>query len=187
MSLTDAERLHSQLSRLEDAFPGYSTEIVEGSIVMSPVKPHHNRTMVEVWVSLRQCLASEWGLASDVAFLFDGENEFCPDIAVIPQADADENRSVYDPATAELVVEIVSPGSRTRDYGLKPQRYAAKGIPHYLIFDPYRAECVTYWNPSADGYLGRDTVPYGTVVKIDSPVLGEVRLPTDGLPVDPGA
>lgn len=37
MTVSDLDRLHSQLSKLEDLFPGYLTEIVEGSIVMNPV------------------------------------------------------------------------------------------------------------------------------------------------------
>ncbi|WP_431035830.1 hypothetical protein ACQYWQ_17995 [Streptomyces sp. P6-2-1] len=97
MSLTDADRLPSQLSRLEDAFPGYRTGIVEGSIVMSPIRPHHNRTM-----------------AGGVGFL--GARPFL-------RVGSDQRRRF----------------------------------------------------------------PYGTVVKVDSPVLGEVRVPRDSLPVDPGA
>nr|WP_256362299.1 hypothetical protein [Streptomyces sp. TRM70350] len=33
MTVSGIDRLHSQLSKLEGMFPGYLTEIVEGSIV----------------------------------------------------------------------------------------------------------------------------------------------------------
>ncbi|WP_323139562.1 hypothetical protein [Streptomyces sp. NBC_01443] len=40
VTVSDSDRLHSQLSRFEDMFPGYRMEIVEGAIVVSPLKPH---------------------------------------------------------------------------------------------------------------------------------------------------
>ncbi|WP_232839292.1 hypothetical protein [Streptomyces triticisoli] len=43
---------------------------------------------------------------------------------------------------------------------------------------------MTLWNPGPDGYRGRDTVPYGPELTVDSP-LGKLTIPTDRLPVDP--
>ncbi|MEV0847594.1 Uma2 family endonuclease [Streptomyces sp. NPDC049954] len=186
MSLTEAERLHSQLTRFEDMFPGYRTEIVEGSIVMSPVRPHHGKTIKLVWEALEAQLSDDWDFTTDVAFLFDGETEFCPDLAVLPRPEVEANRSVYAPDLVELVVEVVSPGSVRRDYDLKPVRYAGRGIRHYLVFDPYRAECVTFWNPGAAGYLGRDTIPYGGKLTVETEVFGRLTVDLSGLPVDAG-
>ena len=45
------DRLHAQLSRFEDAFPGFLTEIVEGSVVATPVTPHHGRTIQQLWAT----------------------------------------------------------------------------------------------------------------------------------------
>ena len=36
----------------------------------------------------------------------------------------------------DLVVEVLSPSTRSRDRGIKMRRYAAAGIPHYWILDP---------------------------------------------------
>ena len=48
------------------------------------------------------------------------------------------------PTTAELVIEVVSPGSenRDRDYEQKRHDYATAGIPEYWIVDPER-QCIT--------------------------------------------
>ncbi|WP_320778828.1 Uma2 family endonuclease [Streptomyces sp. CRN 30] len=187
MTVSDLDRLHSQLSRLEDMFPGYLTEIVEGSIMMSSVKPHHAETIRLVWNALREQVADEWGFTSDVAFPFHEDNEFCPDLAVIPAAEVAKNNGAYAPDLIELVVEVVSQGSIRRDYELKPRWYASRGIPNYLILDPLKGHVVTLWNPGPDGYLGRDTVPYGSAdseLIIDSP-LGKLRLDTGQFPVDP--
>ncbi|WP_327344068.1 Uma2 family endonuclease [Streptomyces europaeiscabiei] len=186
MTVSGIDRLHSQLSRLEDMFPGYLTEIVEGSIMMSPVKPHHAETIRLVWNTLREQVAEEWGFTSDVAFPFDEENEFCPDLAIIPTVEVAKNDGAYSPDLIELVVEVVSQGSIRRDYELKPRWYASRGIANYLVFDPLKGHCVTMWNPGPDGYRGRDTIPYGTDLTVDSP-LGKLTFATARLPVDPKA
>lgn len=109
-----------------------------------------------------------WDFVSDAAFAFDGETEPCPDLAVIPQAEAAANRSAYDPDLVGLVVEVVPPGSVRRDYETKPRLHAARGIANHLVPDPYKAHAVAFWHPGPDGCLGRDTLPYGSVVKVGS-------------------
>ncbi|MGW6689582.1 Uma2 family endonuclease [Streptomyces sp. NPDC054961] len=186
VTVSESDRLHSQLSRFEDMFPGYRTEIVEGNIVMSPLKPHHARTIRLLWNTLEAQIPAEWGFISDVAVPFDGDNEFCPDLAVIPAAEADRNLSSYPPDLVELAVEVVSPSSVRHDYEVKDRAYARRGIPHYLIFDPYKAHCTTLWNPGPDGYRGRDVIPYGETVIVESGI-GKLLMDTAALPVDPGS
>ncbi|WP_405491775.1 Uma2 family endonuclease [Streptomyces sp. NBC_00096] len=185
VTVSESDRLHSQLSRFEDMFPGYRTEIVEGNIVMSPVKPHHNETIWEVRTALKGQLSEEWGFISDVAVPFDPDNELCPDLAVIPKAEVRKNLSAYPPDLIELAIEVVSPSSVRNDYEVKDRAYARRGIPHYLIFDPYKAQCTTLWNPGPDGYLGRDVIPYGDTVTVETGI-GKVTVDTAELPVDPG-
>ncbi|MFD9724124.1 Uma2 family endonuclease [Streptomyces sp. NPDC059072] len=92
----------------------------------------------------------------------------------------------YSPDLIELAVEVVSPSSVHNDYEVKDRAYARRGIPHYLIFDPYKAHCVTLWNPGPDGYLGRDTIRYGGTVVVETGI-GKVTIETSDLPVDPSA
>ncbi|MDI3385873.1 Uma2 family endonuclease [Streptomyces sp. B-S-A8] len=184
MTISETDRLHSQLSRFEDMFHGYRTEIVEGNIVMSPLRPFHNRTILEVWSQLKAQLGDDWSCVSDVAFPFSDEFEFCPDLAVIPAVEEARNVTAYSPDLIELVIEVVSPSSIRHDYEVKSRQYAARGLAHYLIFDPRAGHLVTRWNPGPDGYRGSDTIPYGgkAVVETD---LGKLTVDTGALPVDP--
>ncbi|WP_330297956.1 Uma2 family endonuclease [Streptomyces sp. NBC_00503] len=166
-------------------FPGHRTEIVEGAVVMTPLRPSDNATVFAVWRAFEAQLSDEWGFISDVAVPFDGDNEFCPDLAVIPATEEDRNLSAYPPDLVELVIEVVSPSSVRNDYEVKDRAYARRGIPHYLIFDPYKAQCTTLWNPGPDGYRGRDVFPYGGTVTVETGI-GEVSVDTAALPVDPG-
>jgi hypothetical protein len=78
-------------------FPGYRVEIVEGNIVMSPVRPFNARTIRLLWNQLEPQLSDEWGIISDVAMPFSDEFELCPDLAVIPAAEESRNLSAYAP------------------------------------------------------------------------------------------
>ncbi|MCJ0874130.1 Uma2 family endonuclease [Streptomyces sp. AP-93] len=186
MTRPENDRPRSRLSRFEDMFPGHRTEIVEGAVVLTPLRPTDNSTVNTLWSTLAAQLTDQWGFLSDVAVPFDGDNEFCPDLAVIPEAEADRNLIAYPPDLIELVIEVVSPSSVRNDYEVKDRAYARRGIPHYLIFDPYKAQCTTLWNPGPDGYQGRDVIPYGETVAVETRI-GRVRVDTAELPVDPGA
>ncbi|MBC2877315.1 MULTISPECIES: Uma2 family endonuclease [Streptomyces] len=184
MATLEVDRMRSRLSRFEGRFDGCKVEIVGGALVMSPVRPFHNETMLLLWSSLRGQLSADWRSISDVTVPFDDDYEFCPDLAVIPQAEAAKNLSQYSPDLVELAIEVVSPSSARNDYETKNRWYASRGIADYLIFDPYQGHCVTHWNPGPDGYLGRDTIPYGKTVTVDSAV-GFLKFDTSELPVDP--
>ncbi|WP_328329901.1 MULTISPECIES: Uma2 family endonuclease [unclassified Streptomyces] len=184
MTLSETEHLHSQLIRFEDMFPGYRTEIVEGNIVMSPVRAFHAKTIRFLWNFLDPQLTSDWAWVSDVSFPFSADFELCPDLALIPAAEEARNLSVYPADLVELAVEVVSPSSVRNDYEIKNRAYAAQGIRNYLIFDPYKAHCVTLWNPGPEGYAGRDTIPYGKILTVETG-LGPLTIDTGALPVDP--
>ncbi|MGW5676679.1 Uma2 family endonuclease [Streptomyces sp. NPDC003860] len=185
MVTSQTDRLHSQLSRFEDMFPGYRTEIVEGNIVMSPLRPFHNRTVMIVWAELEGQLDAEWAAISHVAVPFSDQNEFCPDLAVIPAKEEQRNLSAYPADLIELAVEVVSPSSVRNDYVVKDREYAARGIAHYLIFDPIKGEVGVRWHPGPEGYRGRDAFPYGGDVTVETQ-LGKLVFDTSKLPVDPG-
>jgi Uma2 family endonuclease len=68
--------------------------------------------------------------------------------------------------TPDLVVEILSPSTQSRDLGIKLRRYEAAGVPHYWILDP-RARTLVVRDLGRDGY--GEPVTYGS---------GEVFRPT---------
>lgn len=68
---------------------------------------------------------------------------------------------------------------------MKNKQYAARGIPNYLIFDLQKGHLVTLWNLGSDGYLERDTLPYGGKVTVETKI-GRLTV-TSRLPVDPDA
>jgi Uma2 family endonuclease len=58
-----------------------------------------------------------------------------PDIVVVDTAFADTEPLRFPPHTVRMIVEIVSPTSHPQDRIIKPQLYAAAGIPVYWRFE----------------------------------------------------
>ncbi|GGS54609.1 Uma2 family endonuclease [Streptomyces griseoviridis] len=143
MTVSDLDRLRSRLGRLEDLFPGCHTEMVGGSLMRNPVRPFPGRTITRLRADLEARPPSGWSLVTGVAFVFDGENEFCPGLAVIPAEAEAENSGSYQPGLIEFVAGVVSPGSIRRDHDVKPLRYASRGIADHLVLDPPRGRVVT--------------------------------------------
>jgi hypothetical protein len=58
-------RPHARLIRFEDAFPGFRTETVEGSVLASPVRPFHGRTIQRLRAMVEARLPHGWALVLD--------------------------------------------------------------------------------------------------------------------------
>ncbi|MFF8608987.1 Uma2 family endonuclease [Streptomyces sp. NPDC015346] len=183
----DMDMLRATVEKLSGQLDGYKIEILEGSIVMSPVRPFHGDTIFELRVMLRDQIGPDWALVEDVKNDMDETiSEPAPDLAVIPAVERAKNLSKYPHELTELAIEVVSPGSIRNDYVTKVEVYAKAAIPVYLIFDPYKATATFLWEPSAGAYAQKRTVPYGEVATLATP-LGELVIDTGRLPIDPTA
>jgi len=76
--------------------------------------------------------------------LADLQSERHPDIAVYKTAPPGEGEEVWSVWIPDLVIEIVSPGSRQRDYEEKPEEYFRFGVKEYWIVDAQRLEMLVH-------------------------------------------
>ena len=67
-----------------------------------------------------------------------------PDVIFVAREHLDRLRDVYLDGPADLVVEIVSPDSRTRDSQDKLHEYEEGGVPEYWVLDPFPREAKFY-------------------------------------------
>ncbi|MBS2963751.1 Uma2 family endonuclease [Actinocrinis puniceicyclus] len=162
-------------------------EIIGGNIIMSPLRSAHNLTLHRLMSQLDQQLPADMLYTSDVLTPFEIEqHEYCPDIAVVPRAEAEDNNiSVCDPAWIACVFEIISPTTRDFDYGVKVGVYARSSIAEYVVFDPYTRSATRYAQPEDGEYTLRQLIHYGKPVHIERPF--PIVIETAGLPVDPAA
>lgn len=128
---------YSGYARLPD--DGNRHEVLDGEVLVTPAPtPHHQKVIGRLLYRLIDYVEHRragW-VFQDVDLLFQTGQFLRPDLLVVPR-DAREgitDRGVEVPPT--LVVEVLSPSSRTIDRVKKPRRYLDFGVPAYWVVDP---------------------------------------------------
>lgn len=67
-----------------------------------------------------------------------------PDLMIILNDNRNNLKKTYMDGAADIVIEVVSPESASRDYGEKYHEYEEVGVPEYWIIDPLKKECRFY-------------------------------------------
>jgi Uma2 family endonuclease len=113
----------------------HRAELVDGEVVMAPAATHGHNTGIHRLVDLLNRHApSEYTVAMEIAISPDPRNGPEPDVAVA-RGDIPDHWHYLPPEMTVLAVEIVSPGSRTRDRKHRPITYADLGIRWYWRID----------------------------------------------------
>src|SRR4051812_5303291 len=114
-------------------------EVIDGDLYVSPVPAfEHQRRLnrLNKWV-INWVDDHDLGIVvtSPTGVVLNEENGIEPDLVFIAR-DREHiitRRGVE--GAPDLVVEVLSPSTEARDRGLKLNRYAASGVPHYWIMD----------------------------------------------------
>jgi Uma2 family endonuclease len=115
-------------------------ELSEGTLIMAPhPHPRHQLISSRLIRLLQDSLPD--GLAAVPEIEVTTSASFPPsvrdpDIAVVRDRVFDQRSARVPAADVVLVVEIVSPGSRSMDHVMKLHEYGKAGIAHYWIVDP---------------------------------------------------
>ncbi len=157
-------------------------EILEGELYVVPApNTRHQRISLRIQTALvRQLVEKDLGelLSAPYDVVLSEENVVQPDILFVRKARLSLIGEQNLPAAPDLIVEILSPGTRKKDLAIKRKIYARFGVQEYWIVDPEanRLE-VLKWMES--GYI---TVGiYGTADRLLSPLLPEIDIPIAAL------
>ena len=146
-------------------------ELVNGEVIaMSPVRVGHTRTKGLVFLALRNAIARA-GCGCEA--IPDG-----PTVRIDEHTAYEPDAIVYcglrlSPDSVELprpviVVEVVSPSSRSVDAGVKSHGYfSLPSVVHYLIVDPER-RAIVHHKRGADGQIVSVALTEGSLV-LDPP------------------
>lgn len=139
MSLEDFEHAESQEGKLY--------ELGRGVVIVSDVPaPEHLAQMAEIRWQLQSYHVAHreeiyiLAAGSECKILISGlESERHPDLCVYKTPMPDEE-DIWRRWIPELVIEVVSPNSRQRDYEEKREEYLRFGVKEYWIFDAAKNE-----------------------------------------------
>lgn len=140
------EWTYSEYARLPD--DGNRYEVLDGEVLVTPAPtPHHQKVILRLAMQLLEYIEGRgvgW-VFQDVDLLFATGHFLRPDLVVVPPDGREgiTDRGVEVPPA--LVVEVLSPSSRTIDRVKKPRRYLEFGVPAYWVVDPFEGE-VWLWD-----------------------------------------
>ena len=131
---------YDDLESIPREHEGDRHELIDGGLVVTPSPiPVHQIISVNIeYALLRHVRERGLGIVLDapIDIRFTPENVLIPDIIFIAQ----DRLHIIGPKTIDaapdLVVEILSPGTRRRDLEIKRALYARFGVQEYWIVDP---------------------------------------------------
>jgi Uma2 family endonuclease len=142
---TPGEWTYSEYARLPD--DGNRYEIIDGEVLVTPAPtPHHQKVIARLLVLLIEFVEGR-GLGwvfQDVDLLFVTGQFLRPDLLVVPSAGRDGITDRGVEIAPALVIEVLSPSSRTIDRVNKPRRYLEFGVPAYWVVDPFEGVVWTW-------------------------------------------
>lgn len=170
----------SYVEFLKRDFGDLSVEWVNGEIVMmAPVTDEHSDEQVFLLTILKMFVdAQDLGYVRSEPFqMKTGPNlpGRSPDILFLAKRNASRLKKTHLQGPADLVVEVISPGSQSTDRGDKYYEYEAGGVREYWLIDPIRNQAEFYVRgrdrryhpaPVAEGIF-HSTVLKGLWLKVD--------------------
>ena len=130
------------LERMPDDGKRYEVIYGELYVTAAPDRRHQKLSMI---LSVRLFNAANatgrgevYAAPVDVRLL--GTDQVQPDLIFIRQERLDRYQGHVVHGPPDLVIEILSPSTRTVDESTKKRFYEEAGVPEYWIFDPVRAE-----------------------------------------------
>ena len=144
-------------------------ELIDGELfIMEAPTSIHQAIITEIWESFRAYIRSQNGMCMpfaaplDVQLDCDDRTMLQPDVLVICDRSKVIKRCIY--GAPDLVVEILSPSTRSKDMFLKLNKYKNAGVREYWVVDPDKKQIIVYDFQHDDNvsiYGFEDCVPVG--------------------------
>ena len=103
-------------------------ELLDGEVLMmAPATHWHDEAVHLLWYELRQIAPSSAVIATEKGIDL-GHTVPEPDVLAVSRSAVQSDSLVFQPADVHVAIEVVSPGTKTRDRTLSPAQYASAGI-----------------------------------------------------------
>ncbi len=119
---------------------GTRAELINDSLYMSPAPTlNHQELILELASKIKILLknkATGKVFISPVELILDSKNAFQPDIAFVSTSNKSILREDGIYGAPDLIIEVLSPGSKKNDLDKKMKAYEKAGVKEYWVVDP---------------------------------------------------
>ncbi|MET8676182.1 Uma2 family endonuclease [Streptomyces sp. NPDC004647] len=155
-----------------DVPDGYRAEIIGGNIVMSPWSQGYYLPIMRSIRTQLEPYAPQGHTVDYAPYLFTfptAERAYGPDVFAAEGSAFRTRKRHIDGEALSFVAELTSASTRDSDWDDKTPVYGKSGVPVYLLLDMQESAATLFWNPSAQGYGSRLTVPFGEKLHVPAP------------------
>jgi Uma2 family endonuclease len=179
MAITLKRLIVDDLDAIPEEHEGDRHELIDGELTVTPVPiiKHQIASMRLVRYLDRHVEHGNLGavFSAPTGIRLDQHNLLIPDVWFVTRDRLHTLGVKTMDAPPDLVIEILSPGTRRRDLNAKRELYARFSVPEYWIVDP-EEETITVLTLVGSGY---ELVPAGPGGAVKSRVLPALRLTPD--------
>jgi Uma2 family endonuclease len=152
-------------------------ELLDGEVLMmAPATHWHDEVVKLLWILLRQVaprsvvIATEKGI--DLGHTVPG-----PDVLVVSREAVKSDSLFFRPSDVHLAVEVVCPGTKTKDRTLRPAQYASAGIKCFWRVENEDDSMVIYTFELLPEGVYAPTGVFHSKLKLDRPFVMDIDLP----------
>jgi Uma2 family endonuclease len=157
-------------------------EVIDGELYVSPSPSWRHQVAVSHLHGILYPFIRSHNLGEIVTVplgvVLDPDDGVEPDLVYVSRERMDIITDRGIQGAPDLVVEVLSPSTRSRDLGLKLRRYAAAGVPHYWVLDTDAHELMPF-RLGAQGYDPIGTFGPGTLFRPE--IFPGLEIPIDDL------
>ena len=143
---------------------GERAELIDGQIyMMAPPNTRHQVIVGELYATIRNYIKSKSGSCKPYVSPFavflneDNKNYVEPDLTVVCSPDKVDEKGCH--GAPDWVIEVVSPATQSKDYGIKLFKYRMAGVREYWIINPLKGIVGTAQeSPKRSLSFGKDIV-----------------------------
>ena len=162
------------LAQLPD--DGKRYEILRGDLAVSPSPNRKHQRLVQAvyrWLYERERQEGGQAFVAPFDVIFDEYNVTEPDVLFVRAERLHIVTEAHVQGAPDLVVEVLSPSTRSRDLGVKAHLYARFHVSEYWAVDP-DMNTLTIYRLTTDGY--QVTGPFRVDEVVQSPLFPETAL-----------
>jgi Uma2 family endonuclease len=152
-------------------------ELLDGEVLMmAPATHWHDEVVHLLWFALRQIAPRPVVIATEKGIDL-GHTVPEPDVLAVSRAAVKSDSLLFQPADVYLAIEVVSPGTRTKDRTLRPAQYSGAGIKCFWRVENEDDSMVVYTFELLPEGSYAPTGVFHSRIKLDRPFPIDIEIP----------